>query len=406
VSHAVRVRAAEAVGFSLLELLIATMVLLVVTGGALRLISPAGNAFAAQPEAADLQQRLRVGVDSLRHELLMAGAGTYTGSPVGPLVYQFAPILPHAVGTLVPGSPDHPDAAVITVMYVPSTPAQTTTSTDLTSDGAELRVRAQPGCPVGDALCGFRQGMHVVIFDAFGRYDVFTIASVVADAMRLRHRDDRFTTAYPAGSFITELVSRTFYMDASERRLYSYDGFRSNLPILDNVVGLAFDYFGEPSPPVLRSAVVGIAAPTTTYGPSPPPPMVDTTGDDWGAGENCTFRMSDGVQVARLADWGGGSGPGALVPIPYTQVNDGPWCPGVTNAAGAALSMRFDADMLRVRRVRVTLRVQAGAEGLRGANPVGQLLFIHPGPARQGGRIVPDQEVRFEVTPRNMNVGR
>jgi hypothetical protein len=87
-------------------------------------------------------------------------------------------------------------------------------------------------------------------------------------------------------------------------------------------------------------------------------------------------------------------------------VNDGPWCPGVTNAAGAALSMRFDADMLRVRRVRVTLRVQAGAEGLRGANPAGQLLFIHPGPARQGGRIVPDQEVRFEVTPRNMNVGR
>ena len=127
VSHGVRVRAAEAVGFSLLELLIATMVLLVVTGGALRLISPAGNAFAAQPEAADLQQRLRVGVDALRRELLMAGAGTYTGSPVGPLVYQFAPILPHAVGTLVPGSPDHPDAAVITLMYVPSTPAQTTT---------------------------------------------------------------------------------------------------------------------------------------------------------------------------------------------------------------------------------------------------------------------------------------
>ena len=51
--------------------------------------------------------------------------------------------------------------------------------------------------------------------------------------------------------------------------------------------------------------------------------------------------------------------------------------------------------MLRVRRVRVTLRVQAGAEGLRGANPAGQLLFIHPGPARQGGRIVPDQVAWF-----------
>jgi hypothetical protein len=110
--------------------------------------------------------------------------------------------------------------------------------------------------------------------------------------------------------------------------------------------------------------------------------------------------------VGRLGDWGAAGPSGALVPMSYTQLNDGPWCPGVTNAAGAPLSTRFDADMLRVRRVRVTLRVQAGAEGLRGANPAGQLLFIHPGPARTGGRIVPDQEIRFEVAPRNMNVGR
>jgi hypothetical protein len=393
-------------GFSLLELLIATMLLLVVTGAALRLINPAGNAIAAQPEAADLQQRLRVGVDALRRELLMAGAGTYTGSPVGPLGYVFAPILPHSVGTLVPGSPDHPDSAVITLLYVPFTPAQTTTSTDLTSEGVELRVNGQPGCPVGDAVCGFRQGMHVVIFDALGSYDFFAVTSVQGDAMRLQHRDNRFATAYPAGVYITEVVSRTFYLDASERRVYSYDGFGSNLPILDNVVGLAFEYFGEPAPPVLRAGAVGAAAPLTTYGPRPPPLTVDNQGDDWGAGENCTFRLSDGAQVARLPWWAAGDTPGALVPLSYTQLNDGPWCPGLANAAGAPLASRFDADMLRVRRVRVRLRVQAGAEGVRGANPPGQVLFIHPGPARQGGRIVPDQEIQFEVTPRNMNVGR
>jgi hypothetical protein len=401
-----RVRAPPAAGFSLLELLIATAVLLVVTGGALRLIDPAGNAFAAQPESADLQQRMRVGVDALRRELLMAGAGTYTGTPVGPLGYVFAPILPHSVGTLVPGSPDHPDPGVITLMYVPSTPAQTTTSTDLTSEGVELRVHEQPGCPVGDPLCGFRQGMHVLIFDASGSYDLFAISSVAGDAMRLRHRDERFATAYPAGSYISEVVSRTFYLDASERRVYSYDGFRSNLPVLDNVVGLAFEYFGASSSPVLHASASGPAAPMTTYGPRPPPPGGDNPGDDWGPGENCTFGLSDGVQGGRLADWGEGGAPGVLVALPYTKLNDGPWCPGVTNAAGAALSTRFDADMLRVRRVRVTLRVQAGAEGLRGANPAGQVLFIHPGSALHAGRMVPDQEIRFDVTPRNMNVGR
>ena len=61
--------------------------------------------------------------------------------------------------------------------------------------------------------------------------------------------------------------------------------------------------------------------------------------------------------------------------------------------------------MLRVRRVSVTIRVQVAAEALRGTNPTGQTLFVHPGTARTGERFVPDQEIRFDVAPRNMNVG-
>ena len=392
-------------GFSLIEMLIATMLLLIVTGSALTLVNPAGGIYGAQLEVADLQQRLRVGVETLRRDLIMAGAGTYSASGTGPLGYTFAPILPQPVGTLVPGSPDSPDAAAITIMYVPATPAQTTTRTDLTSEAAELKVNLQPGCPLGDPLCGFRQGMRILIYDAFGDYDVFTITSVLADGMRVQHRDNRFTTPYAAGAYITQVVSHTFYLNVSERRLYAYDGYRSNLPILDNIVGLRFDYFGDRSPPALRTLSAGPAAPMTTYGPRPPPLTVDNPGDDWGAGENCTFLLSGGVQVSRLDDWGG-STPAALVPMMYAQLSDGPWCPGVADAAGGLLPNRFDADMLRVRRVRVTLRVQAGAEALRGANPAGRMLFVNPGTARQGERFVPDQEIRFEVAPRNMNAGR
>jgi hypothetical protein len=397
-------RAAAAAGFSLIELLIATTLLLVVTASALSLVNRAGGTYAAQPELADLQQRLRVGVDALRRELVRAGGGTYTASAVGPLGYVFAPILPHPVG-MVPGSPDRPDPAAITLMYVPPTAAQTTTRTDLTSEAAELKVTMQPGCPVGDPLCGFTLGMRVLIFDALGAYDIFTITSVQGDGLRVQHRDNSFTTSFAAGAYITEVVSRTFYLNALERRLYSYDGYRSNLPILDNVVGLRFDYFGEPSPPALRTLVTGPAAPATTYGPRPPPPTVDSPGDDWGAGENCAFQLTGGGQVGRLADWGAGA-PGALVPISYTQLSDGPWCPGLTNADGATLPNRFDADMLRVRRVRVTLRVQVGSEALRGANPAGRTLFVNPGTARHGERFVPDEAISFEVAPRNMNVGR
>jgi hypothetical protein len=397
-------RAPSAGGFSLVEMLVATTLLLIVTGSALTLVNPAGRTYASQPEVADLQQRLRVGVDTIRRELIMAGAGTYMASATGPLGYFFAPILPHAVGTLVPGSPDRPDPAAITLMYVPATAAQTTTRTDLTSEATELKVNLLPGCPAGDALCGFTLGMRILIFEPSGAYDVFTITSVQGDGLRVRHRDDRFTTTYAAGAQVTEVVSRTFYLNAAERRLYAYDGYRSSVPVLDHVVGLRFEYMGEPSPPALRILASGPVAPKTTYGPGPPLPGIDNPGDGWGAGENCAFLLSGGVQIGRLAEWGPDAG--ALVPIPYAELSDGPWCPEATNAAGTALSNRFDADMLRVRRVRVTLRVEAGAEELRGANPVGRTLFANPGTARDGERFVPDQEIRFEVAPRNMQMAR
>jgi len=53
--------------------------------------------------------------------------------------------------------------------------------------------------------------------------------------------------------------------------------------------------------------------------------------------------------------------------------------------------------------VRVTLRVQVAKTLLRG--PAG-VLFRHAGTSRGGERFVPDQEIRFDVAPRNLNLGR
>jgi hypothetical protein len=73
---------------------------------------------------------------------------------------------------------------------------------------------------------------------------------------------------------------------------------------------------------------------------------------------------------------------------------DGPWCPDEARAN------RFDADLLRIRRIRVHLRVQTVSAALRG--PAG-LLFMRAGTSNSAERFVPDQEIRFDVTPRNMN---
>jgi hypothetical protein len=80
-----------------------------------------------------------------------------------------------------------------------------------------------------------------------------------------------------------------------------------------------------------------------------------------------------------------------------SMLNDGPWCPD------QASPERIDADLLRVRRVRVGLRVQSALASLRG--PAGS-LFTWGGTARAGDRYVPDLAVEFDVTPRNMSLGR
>ena len=114
------------------------------------------------------------------------------------------------------------------------------------------------------------------------------------------------------------------------------------------------------------------------------------------AGENCLFMLDPGgAQVPRLA--GLGSGSLGLVPLTAAQLTDGPWCPDAANLN------RWDADLLRIRKIGVTLRVESASDALRGP---ASALFAHGGTSRGGNRWVPDQEIRFQVSPRNLSLGR
>ena len=86
-------------GFTIIEMLVSSLIMLVVTGAVFTLMNPAQGTFKAQPEVSDLQQRLRIGVDTLQKDLVMAGAGTYNGQSAGALSYFIAPVMPyHAFG--------------------------------------------------------------------------------------------------------------------------------------------------------------------------------------------------------------------------------------------------------------------------------------------------------------------
>lgn len=157
--------------------------------------------------------------------------------------------------------------------------------------------------------------------------------------------------ADPPGTFrddtITSIGERTttYWLKNDDRlgvyQLMSYAGGNSpDVPVADNVVGLSFTYFGESNPPVLGTGFVALSA---------------------------------------------------------EELSDGPWRPDDRSPT------RWDADLVRVRAVAITLRVQAAAASLRGPADV---LFAHGGTSTSARRWLPDAEVRFQVAPRNLNLAQ
>jgi prepilin-type N-terminal cleavage/methylation domain-containing protein len=382
-------------GFTLVELLVAMAITLTVAAVTLSFVGPAHDAFQVQPESADLHQRVRVGIEALHRDLMMAGAGMYAAGDVGPLHYVMAPVMPYrafgAGSDAAAGTHFRTDA--ISIAFVPSTASQTTLLAPLPAGGLDISIENPATCPAATAtqVCGFAAGDLLLIFDRTGKWDVFTVDRPGGeDALTLKGLPP--AREFAAGSNVTEARAVTYALKpdpvTGAFQLVRADGFDPAQPLLDHVVTLAFQYFGEPEAPrVLDETEMPLHA---SYGPAPP--SLDETLAGWPAGENCTFTVVDGHHESRLMTLGPA---GAAIEFAPALLTDGPWCPDAT------APHRFDADLLRIRRVRLTLRVQTAVPSLRG--PAG-VLFTNGGLSRRGGHMVPDLEIQLDVTPRNLNL--
>jgi hypothetical protein len=87
---------------------------------------------------------------------------------------------------------------------------------------------------------------------------------------------------------------------------------------------------------------------------------------------------------------------GDSVPLDVSAFEDGPWC-------GTAPAPPHDADLTTIRRVHVALRIEAVLDSMRG--PAGP-LFTRGGTSTRPDRLLPDRELEFDVSPRNLNVDR
>lgn len=331
-------------GFGLVEWLVATLVVLLsaaTLAGVLALVRPL--AMAAQRNA-DVDQRLRL--TAARIDALLRGAGGAVPAEPrsGSLAWWVPPVFPHRRGV---ADTDGELAATddrFTVFRVAPTGA-TALASPMALPSDPLDLLAGGACPIGRPACGLGPGDRVIVADATGRYDTLVVRAVVGSAITA-YSPGRLSQAYGSSgsTLVAGLDTEALVFDAAGRRLRLYRGGAAGMPLADDVESMRLTYFGDPSPPA---------------GPGAP---------------GLASCVVDGSGTPLLAALPPTHGP--YVELTLDQLTDGPVC-------GAA-PHRFDADLFRVRVVRVTLRMRPEAY-----------------PASSAAERVESREVSFDVAIRN-----
>ncbi len=376
-------------GFSLVELVVSMAVLLLVLAGVFQSLRPAQSAMLAEPERSDIQQRARVAVGVLTHDLREAGVGAAIGAGGGTLARVLPPIVPFRRGRRLSDPPETFRDDTLSIVRRAEAGPHTTLATNLPARSGSAAVSLDAGCEVGHAACGFEPGMTVLVFDT-AHHGLFSVTAVSGNVLALTHNSEDSTHVFAAGgTSIVQVETRTYYARADEPtdtfQLMRYDGAGGgDVPVVDHTVKLEFVLLADTEPPVLTQSRSAPAGPWTSYGPAPPPLGVQNS--LYPAGESCLFRIDAGAQVSRLDS----IGPGPLVPLDAARLVDGPWCPDASDPN------RYDADLLRVRAVDIRVRVEAASPQFRG--PEG-LLFSRGGIAPPN-HWLPDLEMRTIVVAR------
>lgn len=350
-------------GFSLLEMLVALLLTLLIVSTALWLLTTDTALAESLPHAADLQQRGRLAFALLTRDLSRAGSGPAYGRLAGGLVRFLPPIVPRRVGRTGSEAFNTARADAVTVLWSSSPGRATETTTPVSGDTPVLTVKDTPNCG-GVALCGLGAGAQVLIFDESGRHGLYTLTSVSGAIATLRSLQPA-PSSFSAGAVVVPIESSTYFFDRAARQLRAYDDDASDVPVIDDVVDVDVAYWGEGAAAMMPKPATGTA--------------------------NCLFDAA-GNLVAPLATMP--SSGDSLAPLPLEMFGDGPWC--------GEGDRRFDADLLRIRSVRVRVRLQAALDRFRGSG----LEFSRPGVNTRPAALVPDFTLETEVTPWNLNPGR
>ena len=304
-------------GFSLVELLLALVITLIVSAGVFEVARAAREAAVTEPERSDLQQRLRVASDAIASDLALAGVSG-AGERVSPLGRTIPAVLPFRAGPVHPDPPGTFKDDTLSIVYAAADSSQTTLAEPFTPGSSSVVVNATAGCPrIGPTR------------DPACGFAAGMQALIFDDSGAY----DQLTIAGVAGSSLA-----LEHRDRHANRTYPAGSF------------------------ILQARRVTYYVKTATAqlmrynGIESDAPAVDNV---------------VGLRFEYFASARGGSG---LVALSRDEFIDGPWRPDATDPN------RYDADLLRIRRVAVHLHLRPGTNLPN----------------------LPGREVRFDVAPRSL----
>jgi hypothetical protein len=371
-------------GFTLLEVLIACLLVLGVTAAVAAMAVPMRHAFERTINSAELSSGSRAALERLIFDVREAGSDASVGVPSLGLADVAAVAVPLA--SLADQRIQSPGQA-IKLARINLGAAQGVLRQRVAAGAATLQLETAARCMAVGMACGFEAGMTAILFDT-ARSVIVTVRAVGAGGVL--QTSAALTSPFDPGAIVAAAAITTYGLrDESDgsRRLVRISPGGAEQPVIQSVVDFEVVFRGAAIGPQLVDA----DKPSPTYGPHVPLAYEDDPRDVWGAGENCTIgRDADARPVSRLAVIGP---PTELTTLTTSVLTDGPWCPDHVDGS------RFDADLLRTRAVELRLRVETSSALFRG--PAGR-LFRRAGTQPHAARWVPDVEVRLTVGTRNI----
>ena len=346
---------------TLSDVSVALAVILMILGAAVALLTAPRRAVVVQTHVAELHQRVRAGFSRLQRDI--GGAAIAPRDPRTSALRRRASVIPTRTGRQRANASDAAelfDPGGITVVTVGDTWSHTTGS-PLSQSTPGVALGAGGACGDtgaggggGSGPCGFGRDAVLLIGDETGRTDLLQVERL--DAGRVWFRsfvDSAGLPSYETGASLAPAVVQSYHVDTSRAQLRYRRDWGREVPVLDNVVSVRFRYLG-----------VSDGSWSATADPA--------------GGVRCAVRetLDESNLVVRTVE------------LSRAVLSDGPWCGGDSS---------FDADLLRLRSVRVELRLDASLAELRGARPV---IFARPGYATDARRWVSDLTARFDLSLR------